>query len=436
MDSPVTQRSGPQSVPSNKIDLAFVRDFLSNFVNNVSFGGIPERHHFWSRKDEGSLFLPPETREEYLNVRKKLLRISARDEDLSETAIDLALRTAVFEVVDIPKRRDRALPVRVNKALEKLERFLTSPPGEYKCWIEVGGLDTTSLPTCFGDVRFVVFGADQMQTLKETIQTKHTICRSEKLAFIDGQLAESFLDRPTALVKVGARDAKAALALAKRTVRATIECLNFFSDMISHSHAWLFLPGRRESHSSGACLTVASNGSMGVDVADEGLLESFSIAEVRSIERIRDAVKRAESLLVKKNHNEVEEMILTAVRWGGRATIAKTPEESFLLFAIALECVVLPQQGAELTYRLSQRAARLVGENGDQRLKLFKIAKKLYGIRSKIVHSGHYEVTEEERDEVRAAAKEVIVRLLMNRDVQQCRKSKELDEWFDKQALK
>ena len=382
------------------------------------------------------MFLSPETHGKYLEVCKELLERFAQDEDLSESAIDSALRTAVFEVVDIPKRRDKDLSARMNKALKKLKRFLASPPEEYECWIEVGGLDVASLPSCFGHVRFVVFGTDQIRNLKETIQTKHIIGRSGKLAFINDQLVKSLLDRPTALVEVKARDAKAALTLAERTVRATIECVNFFSDMIPGYDAWLFLPGRQESHSSGACLAVVSSGSVYCDVAGEGPPGSFSIAVLReSIEGVvRDAVDRVESLL-KRRRNKVDELILMAVRWGGRATVAKTPEESFLLFAIALECVVLPQQSGELTYRLSQRIARLIGENVDQRLNLSRIAKSLYAIRSKIVHSGHYEVTEEQRDEVRAAAKEVIVRLLTNWDVQQCRQPKELDEWFDKQAL-
>ena len=103
----------------------------------------------------------------------------------------------------------------------------------------------------------------------------------------------------------------------------------------------------------------------------------FSIAEVRESAEgmVRCAFDRVESLL-EKSRNEVEELLLTAVRWAGRATVARTREEAFLLFAIALECLVLPKEGDELRYRLSQRVARLCGENVEQRLELAKRTKK------------------------------------------------------------
>ena len=104
-----------------------------------------------------------------------------------------------------------------------------SPSEGYECWIEVGGLDVASLPACFGGVRFAVFDADQIQNLKEAGQRKHIIGQLE--GFID-LLLDCLLDRPTAVVKVNARDKKAALSLAERKVRTIIECLNFFSDAV------------------------------------------------------------------------------------------------------------------------------------------------------------------------------------------------------------
>ena len=110
-----------KSGSSNNQDLTFVRCFLSDLVENVSpFRGIPDSaRYWWSQKDEGSMFLEPETLAEYRDVRQKLLEKFAPDEDLSESAIDSVLRTAVFEVVDIPKRRDQNLSVRLDHALEK-----------------------------------------------------------------------------------------------------------------------------------------------------------------------------------------------------------------------------------------------------------------------------------------------------------------------------
>ena len=59
-----------------------------------------------------------------------------------------------------------------------------------------------------------------------------------------------------------------------------------------------------------------------------------------------------------------------------------------------------------------------------------KKAKKLYDIRSKIVHSGHYKATEEKYYEVYNIAKIAILRLLTNQYVQGFRSLEEFEDWF------
>ena len=58
----------------------------------------------------------------------------------------------------------------------------------------------------------------------------------------------------------------------------------------------------------------------------------------------------------------------------------------FLSLMIAMEVLFNPGQG-ELTYRISRNAAVLLGKNLDASNIIFKNMKRLYGIRSKIVHS-------------------------------------------------
>lgn len=419
----------------------FIRRFLKDLVESISPSvGIPDfsdRPLFWSKKNEGSLFLSIDTLREFEEVRDKLLSKFAPREDLSESAIDSALRTAVFEVVDIPKRREQNLSVRLDNALKKLEEFLTTPPEKYKCWIEVAGLEEASLPACFGAIRFSVFGVDEIQDIKTIIESRQVNKPKEGSRDRSGlnELLEPFPGVTTAEVEVNARDAKAAEILAERRIQATIECVNFFSDMMPGPLAWLSLPGRQEQQSSSALLAVSSSGSIHQHFDRTGPIGELSIAGLLGTDGvILNSVKRVDSLLMKQP-NKVEEMILTAVRWGGRATVAKTLEESFLLFAIALECLILPKQSEELTYRLSQRVARLLGENADERVKLAKRTKDLYGTRSKIVHSGHYEVTEEECNEIRSIVKTVICELLTNSDVEQCGTPDKLHDYFEELTL-
>ena len=151
---------------------------------------------------------------------------------------------------------------------------------------------------------------------------------------------------------------------------------------------------------------------------------------------VRRAVRRLRSLLEKESGNKVEDLTLRAVRWGGRATAEETPEESFLLFTIALECLILPHgDNHELRYRLSQRVAQLLGRNTPERKSLMEKTKKLYDIRSKIVHSGHYEVNEEQYGEIYNIAKSTILKLLANPRVKGFSRLEDFENWLNELSL-
>ena len=62
-------------------------------------------------------------------------------------------------------------------------------------------------------------------------------------------------------------------------------------------------------------------------------------------------------------------------------------EDRLLDIAVALE-VLFGLQGGELTHKLSVRAARLLGESGDERLAVFESVQGLYDKRSRIIHGG------------------------------------------------
>jgi hypothetical protein len=89
-------------------------------------------------------------------------------------------------------------------------------------------------------------------------------------------------------------------------------------------------------------------------------------------------------------------LLLTAAQWIGRATVERRREEAFLLYAIALETMLLPTQAQELGYRLRLRAAHVLGKTVAARKRIAADLAALYTVRSKIVHAGWYQVTDED----------------------------------------
>ena len=424
--------------------LAFVRNSLKDILDNISTHPLRlyKFSYFWYQKEEGTLFLKHGGMEKYRNLRNKLLQEFSKKEDLSESALDSALKTAVFECVDIPKRRDQDLDIRLDNALEKLWGFLNRPPEQYECYIEVGGLDIASLPGSFGDIRFVIFNKYQLGKLKKTIRMKHAGDLSEKLEAIDIGL-KPLLNHPFAVVKVNARDNRAAKTLAERKLRTTMECLNFFSGIIPRDST-LFLPTEPRSNSIRG-FSVTSSGSINIfDMVTDTAVNprvpaaGFSLTELRqsSDSMVHRAARHLGSLLKKENRNKVEDVTLRAAYWGGRATAEQTPEESFLFFTVALECLVLPtRDNRELVYRLSQRVAQLLGRNTRERRNLMERTKKLYAIRSDIVHSGRYEVNEKEYAEIYNITKSTILKLLASQHVRGFSRLDDFENWLKELSL-
>ena len=379
--------------------------------------------------------LNSEGREKYQCVLQRILN-KFPEEDISESAIGWALKTAIFECVDIPESGDEKLPARVEKALEKLRKFLEASPEEYECWVEVSGLDPSSLPEAFGAVRFVVFDEEQIHR----IETKNAGDQKVKPVTIGRGLTKSLSGKTTAVVEVKAHDRNAAEKLAKRKVRTTLECINFFSDLRPASQApCQFLSvGRKPPSTSGRLIVSSSSEVLYISkILNDEPATPFSLVRLRSRAdgKISEAISRTEELLKKRGTNEVEDLLLMSVCLGGRAEVKRMREESFLMFMIALECLILPKQDTELSYRLSQRAAWFLGNTPDERKDIKKLIKELYNIRSKIVHGGGYEVPEEKYHQAYQVAKISILKILTNQDISGLSSLDKLDDWFEKLTL-
>jgi len=107
------------------------------------------------------------------------------------------------------------------------------------------------------------------------------------------------------------------------------------------------------------------------------------------------------------------------------------------LYAIALESLILIENDREeLTYRLRTRIAHLLGgENYSKRGKIAKQVRDLYTIRSRIVHSDKYQVTDADLNLIRYITKASILRILNDEPFSSMTSIQQLVEWFDKKIL-
>ena len=120
----------------------------------------------------------------------------------------------------------------------------------------------------------------------------------------------------------------------------------------------------------------------------------------------------------------------------GIASVELKAHLSFLLFAIALESVVLGRQTqTEITYQLSARVAHLIAADVPSRRTLAKTVNELYSLRSKIVHTGESDVSEAQLEAIREICLNTLFALAILSPFANMKKIEELEEWFKDRLL-
>ena len=388
----------------------------------------------WWRAGEGSLHPSADEYRDYHRLLQRARDALAPRGDMSEAVIDSALQKAIFDVADSPGTRVADVEVRIGQAVNECRSFIEKPPQEYECWLEVGGLATASLPAEFGATRFVLLGDQDIERLAERVRTEHTVDQTQKFDLIESM---DLRGRPVAIQCVHARDPTAAVSLATRKLSITLECLNFFADVISYNqHPWGPDGAQRPT-----VLRIGESGpaiALQVALAADGSfwqnrqatkLGTFSLERAHDLPSLAgEAVKRVEALLAHEVRNPVEELLLRAVRWVGRATAAESLEDRALFSEIALECLTRPGVDRHIKQEVVSQTAAILDRSHSDGGSIEDEISRLYGIRSELVHDGSLEILDSDSTEMYEIALAVTLDILVSPEVEQVETLGALDE--------
>jgi len=107
--------------------------------------------------------------------------------------------------------------------------------------------------------------------------------------------------------------------------------------------------------------------------------------------------------------NTIERAIRVAIQWLGRSVVALTTADSFTLCAITLERLLICDGEETTVEKFADRLAYLLSNNGDDRKNIHRTAKRLYDVRSKIVHAGFEAVEKQQYQEMEHFALSALV---------------------------
>jgi len=118
----------------------------------------------------------------------------------------------------------------------------------------------------------------------------------------------------------------------------------------------------------------------------------------------------------KTNLNKFQKRIMLAVEWIGQSMADPSPPSAFIKAAIALEIIFTHSENAIITpsimNQISESIALILGSSVDERLKIESQVKKLYSLRSKIVHSGNKDISQGDYKTLLEIARSVIKKIL------------------------
>lgn len=115
----------------------------------------------------------------------------------------------------------------------------------------------------------------------------------------------------------------------------------------------------------------------------------------------------------KSNLTELEKRIIRAIRLYGASRSSYKLEIRFLVLISACESLLLSEKEKDyIAWKLSEKTAFLIKEDGVDRLSLYERMKKLYNKRSKIVHEGNIGITYENVKDLESIFLQLVIKML------------------------
>lgn len=440
---PYNISTGGEIMASNSIDGALVK--LKGFITNLHRkGDLSERELkpfeigvLFGSADEGNVVLDHKQAKEYRECLDELYNSNKIRKKHSKRAVEILMQEAILHALALNNKRcDKPFEDRLSEAIKELKGKLHVNPKPWVVHMRVEGLAKEGLPYKFGKVQFWLADEHNLGELKDkcgAIPDRGTVPSESSNSDID----EYFLNHPIASIEVSACDAEAARFTARRELRLTLDVINFYSQP-KNTKAQAYFVGELQPTKEIVLAYEIEGSSCHYRLDNVGPFALISLKDMEPSGIENPVFCRISKILGADHRTEIEEKILASIQWAGRAAVElqERREEAFLHYAIALETIMLGRkQDAELTYRLSMRTALLAGDTPEKRVEIKKEIRELYGIRSKIVHSGLYEVTDDDVAKIRSLVVTCIMRILTKEPFISMTKEDQIDDWFDQTML-
>lgn len=434
----------PNNVKESQLREALKRArlFIEEIYNSIISGSAINAGAKANINSTGSLVLSIESLDEESLITDALHgAVRGKDREVwTRKAIERLFNDALQNSLRSKDGNRNDFPNRLNSSIETLERSLRGNLYKWDIIFPVVGLRIPEEGIVIGNVNLQTNANEGIARVLD-ILAESTNTEEEKADFatmLRRQIEMVFNGASVAVVTVEAAEIHAAKNTARQDILETIDILNYFSialyprDLRVRIHLATETPfGRHE------VLAFQDDEKFSLELAREDALQEFDFTSIESVTAEKIGLSQIRSLLVKGVKTEMDRSIINAARIAGKAHVAGRHEDGFLLFAIAIESLIVGgKEQTDLTYKLSTRCAHLLGNDLDSRKTVSKDLKELYGIRSAIAHRGQSSFPEEKLTLIRRYALRIIRDFLTREEFREIETKVQLASWFDELMLK
>jgi hypothetical protein len=412
---------------------------LTKFVENLSFedqftpGVFRDSTVLLSRGDR-TVILVGDDADIYTDIASSIYEALAGRRSVSKQAVKGLVDDFFMRVLtEGDSTQNPKLGEQVNEQAKQLKIALFEKPKNWEVQLMVEGLAPSGLPSDGGQVRFQYLDDTGLLALKarvsELIQKLQPRDVDAAVTQMSNNL-EVLRGRAVGVLSVSAVDEEAAIQAAKRKLQITVDAINLFSPR-EPMGGWVFLPGETMPQREFVLATCEDR--ITPSFRPAGPHRQIPLSQISK----RQGFARISELLRKESPTDFEDRILASVQWAGRAQVEARREEAFLLYAIALESLLLGKDvKTELAYRLAVRCAHLLGgPTVDDKKRVVDQIQGLYQLRSKIVHSGNFVVREGELNLISKYAVLTLLTVIERDPFRSMTTSREFETWLESQLL-
>jgi hypothetical protein len=395
--------------------------------------GIKDDFLSFEEEGLGGLILANDDAREYRRCVDAMHAIAAgKAERISRSAVASLIQRTILKALDAPHTAaERDFSKRLAAALGELREELKAKSVLWEIHLPAELL-TDRLPCSFGRCEFFLGDATSMPRLLERVGRTNASgkegARSKEISqFLRETFNETVEGKIVISTTVHAVDAIAAQILGQGLIRQTVDILSFFANLGGQPRSQILLPEDPRPALAKAFLFSEEAGERHAASTWVGPVAPFSF----SGPHLHSAgLERTSEMLKRETPSQFELRLLSALQWAGKASVEPRREEAFLLFAVSLESLLLERNDkSEIAETLALRLAHLVSGPATRSM-VYHDTKKLYRIRSKIVHSGSFDVGEDQLSEIRYYTRLALLTMLLSPHFSGLGSDEQLTDWF------